>query len=118
MENKQRDIVFQVPDNYKEEGRMEKVYNTIKIENLLSKSKKKEKKNKIDMDYEEDEVAFQLPPSNADFILSKMKTESFLKYNKSSMIIKFSTVQDKDKIVTPATRLFGLTYKSFENIKF
>lgn len=89
FENKQKDIVFSVPNDYKEEGRIEKVYNTVKIEAYLSKNKKKEKKNNMQVDFEDDETEFELPSSNADVILSRMKTESFLKYNKSSMIIKF-----------------------------
>jgi hypothetical protein len=43
--------VFSVPDDYKEEGKIEKVYNTVKIEAYLSKNKKKDKKNSIQPDF-------------------------------------------------------------------
>lgn len=55
--------------------------------------------------------------SASEKMLAKMKQECFLKYNKSYMVIKFSSIEDKQKVVTPSTRLFGMTYKTLENIR-
>lgn len=34
------------------------------------------------------------------------------------MILKFSSKENKEKILTKESRLYGLCYKNFKNIKF
>lgn len=56
--------------------------------------------------------------SVTDALLMKIKKESYSKFNKSSMLIKFASQQDKEAVLTQDARLYGLNYKNFRNVKF
>lgn len=56
--------------------------------------------------------------SVTEALLLKIKKESYSKFNKSSMLIKFATKEDKQAVLSPESRLYGLNYKGFKNVKF
>ena len=51
-------------------------------------------------------------------MMNKIKKANYSKFNKSVMILKMGSLEDKAKVLTPDTRLYGINFKDFKNVKF
>ena len=49
--------------------------------------------------------------------MAKIKKARYSKFNKSVMVLRMASVEDKKKILMPDTRLFGINFKGFTNVK-
>ena len=81
----------------------------------MSKSKSKSKSKFDDVPLENEPSRMK---SVTDALLLKINKESYSKFNKSSMLIKFASKKDKEAVLTKEARLYGLNYKNFKNVKF
>ena len=127
LSNNRFEVIFKVPENYQDK-KIERVYKESDIEHYLgkqdekkgNKGKKNQKFKAVSVNQEEEEIIDYDSAllQTADTIINKIRKEDYSKYNRSAMVLKMSSLEDKSKIVTNWTRLFGLNFKNFKNIKF
>ena len=50
-------------------------------------------------------------------MIAKINRSRYSKFNKSVMVLRMASVEHKNAILLPDTRLYGINYKNFTNIK-
>lgn len=127
IEKQHLDIVFRVPERFTDKNvHMERIVRTVDIDEFtapntavaaaVAKKGKRTKKSEFDSVPLENEPHRRKSVTEA--LLLKIKKESYSKFNKSSMLLKFASRQDKEAVLTQESRLYGVNYKHFRNIKF
>jgi hypothetical protein len=84
-----------VPDNFSTEKlHLERIHNEVKIDTITPSPRKgPARQNKKNGPEEKKSVT--------DALLSKIQRDDYSKFNKSSMVIKFASVEDKEKVLRP-----------------
>jgi hypothetical protein len=125
IEKNHHEVIFRVPDSQDKTTPINKVLKNIEIDELtkrggIEQTSKQRYPKKCKSKF--DDVPLENEPSRlksvTEALLLKIKKENYSKFNKSSMLIKFASQQDKEAVLSQESRLYGLNYKGFRNVKF